>query len=172
MRNRLLGILGSFVLLLMLAGCSGSAPVISEPPPLKTKVQKEKSEEVETEDLLTLLLRNEFDIWKGTPYRLGGANEGGIDCSALTQKIYLNTFNIKLPRTTYRQAKQGYAVQKNSLLAGDLVFFKTSISERHVGIYIGENKFIHASSSKGVMISKLNNTYWRSKYWQSRRIID
>ncbi|WP_372882076.1 C40 family peptidase [Psychromonas sp.] len=172
MKNNLTGILNTLIVLLLLSGCSRSAPIVSEPLPLNNKTLEKNSEEIAPEDLLSVLLHNEFDVWQGTPYRLGGANKRGIDCSALVQKIYLNSFNIKLPRTTSRQAKQGYVVNKNRLLVGDLVFFKTSISEQHVGIYIGENKFIHASSSQGVMISRLNNTYWRSRYWQSRRIID
>ncbi|HEY5715959.1 MAG TPA: NlpC/P60 family protein [Psychromonas sp.] len=172
MRNSLIGSLSILIVVLMLSACSSSAPVVSEPPPLENKAQAEKIDELSAEDIRSLLLDNEFDLWKGTPYRLGGANKRGIDCSALVQKIYLSSFNIKLPRTTYRQAQQGYAVKKNRLLVGDLVFFKTSLHERHVGIFIGGNKFIHASSSQGVRISRLNNAYWRTRYWQSRRIID
>ncbi|MFT6927842.1 MAG: putative lipoprotein NlpC [Psychromonas sp.] len=157
----------SIILLFILSACSSSAPVASKSPNVQTQPEKTPQE-----DLPSVLLGNEFDIWEGTPYRYGGANKQGIDCSALIQKIYLSSFNIKLPRTTERQSRQGYPINKNKLQVGDLVFFKTSLTENHVGIFIGKGQFLHASSSQGVMISALNNSYWRSKYWQSRRILN
>lgn len=126
-----------------------------------------------TEDnLLFYLLRKEYSSWQGTPYRLGGENKKGIDCSALVQNIYRNSFNIKLPRSTKKQAETGFFIYKNNLKIADLVFFKTGWKVRHVGIYLGDNQFLHASTSKGVMISSLDNIYWRTKYWQSRRVLD
>lgn len=162
----------SILLLIMLSGCSTSAPVVSKAVPLQTQPQKNQTVGILVEELPSVLLLNEFDIWKGTPYRLGGANKRGIDCSALIQKIYASTFNIELPRTTERQSRRGYPINKSKLQAGDLVFFKTSLTEKHVGIFIGDNQFLHASSSQGVMISALDNSYWQSRYWQSRRIIN
>lgn len=124
------------------------------------------------EDLLFYLLRKEYNYWQGTPYRLGGNNKKGIDCSALVQNIYRNSFNIQLPRGTTRQAEMGSLIYKNNLKIADLVFFKTGWKARHVGIYLGDRQFLHASTSKGVMVSSLDNVYWRAKYWQSRRVID
>lgn len=161
----------SIILLIILSACSSSAPVASKSPPLQTQPNK-KTDKMLMEELTSVLLANEFDIWEGTPYRLGGVNKQGIDCSALIQKIYLSSFNLKLPRTTERQSRQGYPINKSKLQVGDLVFFKTSLTENHVGIFIGYGQFLHASSSQGVMISALNNGYWRSKYWQSRRILN
>jgi hypothetical protein len=161
----------SIILLIMLSACSSSAPVTSKSPSLPTQPKK-PIDGILAEELPSVLLDNEFDIWEGTPYRYGGANKQGIDCSALIQKIYLSSFNLKLPRTTERQSRQGYPINKSKLQAGDLVFFKTSLTENHVGIFIGNGRFLHASSSQGVMISALNNVYWRSKYWQSRRILN
>ena len=169
-RNNLIRIYSGLILILLLSACSGSAPVA--PKPLANKVSEKQVNEIPEEALLSVVLHNEFDVWKGTPYRFGGANKRGIDCSAFVQKIYLSSFNIKLPRTTYRQVRQGYIINKSKLQVGDLVFFKTSLYENHVGIFIGNNRFMHVSSSQGVMISRLNNVYWRAKYWQSRRIID
>ena len=79
---------------------------------------------------------------------------------------------MNIPRTTKWQVKIGSFVKRNTLKIADLVFFKTGWDTRHVGIYIGDNRFLHASVSKGVMISSLSNVYWNSKYWQSRRVID
>jgi cell wall-associated NlpC family hydrolase len=131
----------------------------------------QKNHNMQQDDLLFYLLRKEFSYWRGTPYRLGGNSKKGIDCSAFVKNIYRDSFNIKLPRTTKTQVDEGYLVYKNQLQMGDLVFFKTGWRIRHVGIYIGNNQFIHASTSKGVIISSLNNVYWKKKYWQARRII-
>ncbi|MCM3756382.1 NlpC/P60 family protein [Sporosarcina aquimarina] len=107
----------------------------------------------------------------GTPYRYGGTSlTSGIDCSAYTQLVYKKS-GSSLPRTTGQQYKQGKAVSKSNLTTGDLVFFNTSgRGVSHVGIYIGSSKFIHASTSKGVTISSLNDPYyWKSRYVGAKR---
>ena len=109
--------------------------------------------------------------WKGVPYRMGGTTRKGIDCSAFVRMIYQSVFGFQLPRETKDQVKQGYAVSRKHLKPGDLVFFKPPTYVRHVGIYIDNNKFAHASSKYGVTIADLNNPYFRRSYWTSRRII-
>lgn len=94
----------------------------------------------------------------------------GIDCSGLVYTTYRDQLGIELPRTTRYQSQIGKAVKRNALRTGDLVFFKTSRKVRHVGIYIEDNKFLHASTKHGVMISKLTDYYWRDKYWHARRV--
>jgi hypothetical protein len=123
------------------------------------------------EELLSSLLDNEYRNWKGVPYRFGGTTKKGVDCSGFVQAVYKNSFQINIVRNTEEQAKSGLFVNRNALKVGDLVFFKTRWKVRHVGIYLGDNQFVHASTSKGVVISSLNNVYWKKKYWQSRRII-
>lgn len=108
--------------------------------------------------------------WKGTPYRFGGMSKSGVDCSGFVALGFNDKFGIKLPRTTDEQRSVGKSVSKSQLREGDLVFFKTGWSTRHVGIYIGNDQFLHASTSQGVMISSLNNSYWKQKYWLSRRL--
>jgi len=110
--------------------------------------------------------------WYKTPYRYGGESKRGVDCSFLVKSIYRSEFDIRLPRTTKEQVKIGYWVDKKELKAGDLVFFKTSYSSRHVGIYLHDDKFINASTKYGVVLSSLNNSYWRSHYWKAKRILD
>ena len=117
------------------------------------------------------LLYDEYLDWKGTPYRLGGTTRSGVDCSAFVQNIYANSFALAIPRTTKLQSNHGKKIARSQLLVGDLILFRTSWKVRHVGIYLGENKFLHASTSKGVIISTLNNVYWNDKYWQARRIL-
>lgn len=108
--------------------------------------------------------------WKGTPYRYGGLSKRGVDCSGFVYLTYRNKFGINLPRSTEQQSRTGTPISKQQLTAGDLVFFKTGFSKRHVGIYLGNRKFLHASTSQGVTISNMNNVYWRKKYWKAQRI--
>ena len=125
-----------------------------------------------TPSQITNTLYAQYDVWKGTPYRMGGMSRKGIDCSGLVQLTFKQRFGISLPRTTKEQAKQGDKISLRKLKPGDLVFFKTGWRTRHVGIYIGNGKFFHASTSKGVIISKLNNVYWQKKYWRARRVLE
>ncbi|MFC1235554.1 NlpC/P60 family protein [Vibrio sp. F74] len=117
-----------------------------------------------------VIYKQPYNTWQGTPYKYGGTNKNGIDCSAFVQAIYLEAENQHLPRTTYAQSKLGVEIKLGKAQSGDLVFFKTGRKDRHVGIYLGDNKFMHASTSKGVIISRLNNPYWASVFWQVRRI--
>jgi cell wall-associated NlpC family hydrolase len=111
-----------------------------------------------------------YSDWQGTPYRLGGNSRKGIDCSAFVQNAYQSVFDVKVPRTTLGQAKLGSSIKKADVLPGDLVLFKTSRSVRHVGVVVNGNKFMHVSEKKGVMISALDNVYWRKKYWKAVRV--
>lgn len=107
-----------------------------------------------------------------TPYKYGGNSKNGIDCSAFTQTIYKNTLSINLERSARLQFKQGKKISdKNDLEFGDLIFFNTRqrVKPGHVGIYIGESLFAHASSKKGVTISSLDHSYYSNRYMGARR---
>jgi cell wall-associated NlpC family hydrolase len=109
----------------------------------------------------------------GTPYKYGGNTKDGIDCSAFTQTLYKDVFNIDLLRSARLQYTQGKEVSdKDDLQFGDLVFFNTRKRVRpgHVGIYIGENLFAHASSAKGVTVSSINYDYYSRTYMGARRL--
>ncbi len=111
--------------------------------------------------------------WLGTPYRYGGQSISGIDCSALSQKYYKFVFNKSIERTSINQFRAGQVIRKSELELGDLVFFKnvrSNSSIDHVGIYLKENKFLHASTSSGVMISSLNQTYYKKRFVAARRL--
>lgn len=110
-----------------------------------------------------------FNDWKGTPYRYGGNGRSGIDCSAFVKNAYQSVFKVDVPRTTWLQASLGYQVDRAELLPGDLVLFKTSRSVRHIGVVVNGNHFMHVSETHGVMISTLDNIYWRKKYWKAVR---
>ncbi|MGE4533985.1 C40 family peptidase [Halomonas sp.] len=122
--------------------------------------------------LVKQALLAQHERWAGTPYRLGGSGFGGVDCSALVQNVFAETFRVTLPRTTGEQVRQGRAVERDELAPGDLVFFRPPGVYDHVGIYLGEGRFLHASSSRGVMISELDNHYWRRHFWQARRTLE
>jgi len=109
----------------------------------------------------------------GIPYRFGGDSENGIDCSAFTRKVYREQ-GIELPRVSYEQAKIGRDVESSSLQPGDLVFFNTSImgTISHVGVYMDNNTFAHASSSQGVTKSNLRQKYFSKRYVRANRVFD
>ena len=112
-----------------------------------------------------------YNEWKNVKYKMGGVSKTGIDCSAFTQKIYKDKFGIELSRTTRTQVNEGIEVARSELQPGDLVFFKTSKTDRHVGVYVGNNKFLH-SSIRGVQYTSLDKPFYKKNYWTSRRIID
>ena len=116
-------------------------------------------------------LEKQYQLYKGIPYKYGGTNKRGFDCSGFTQKVYHKAFNIQLPRTTEAMSKIGNKISKRKLKPGDLVFFRPTRKYRHVGIFIGNNTFIHSGKSKGVSKSKLDNPYWEKKYRYAKRIL-
>lgn len=116
-------------------------------------------------------LRLEVQKWVGTPHKLGGTDHSGVDCSGFVQRIYRDLFGLKLPRTTADQVKCGIKIQAEPLETGDLVFFLPSGNVRHVGIYLGGGEFAHASKTSGVMVSSMDDPYWRHTYWTSRRVL-
>lgn len=110
--------------------------------------------------------------WKGTRYRLGGNSKSGIDCSGFMQVTFKELFGIDLPRTTTEQAKAGERISKDELRTGDLVFFKTGRGPngKHVGVYVKNGQFLHASTKGGVIYSDLESPYWSKAFWQARRL--
>lgn len=117
-------------------------------------------------------LNIQYKQWKGVNYKYGGNSKNGIDCSAFVQKTFKDRLNINIPRTTALQSKIGKEVSFNNLEMGDLIFFKTGFNSRHVGIYLEGGKFLHASTKRGVTISKLDNIYYEKHFWKIKRVID
>ena len=108
-----------------------------------------------------------------TPYKYGGNSLNGIDCSAFTQNVYQSAWMLTLNRSARDQYQQGIVIEdRNELEFGDLVFFNTRkrVKPGHVGIYIGDNLFAHASSKNGVTISSLDHDYYNKRYMGARRI--
>ncbi|MBD2843668.1 C40 family peptidase [Paenibacillus sp. IB182496] len=109
----------------------------------------------------------------GVSYKYGAPSgvTYAFDCSSFTQYVF-KQYDVKLSRSSRAQAKTGQKVARGSLSVGDLVFFNTSgNSISHVGIYAGDNKMLHASSSKGISFANINSSYWKNKYVTARRVL-
>lgn len=117
-------------------------------------------------------LWNEIDKYLGVPYRWGGTTNRGMDCSGLVLTVYQNAVGVKLPRMARDMFRGGEYISRRELKIGDLVFFekieKSGVS--HVGIYVGNAEFVHASTKAGVIVSNLNDKYYRERYVGARRV--
>ncbi|WKS95182.1 C40 family peptidase [Riemerella columbina] len=137
----------------------------------RAEIEKAIQHEKTIDDIL-----NQASTYIGTPYRFGGTSRRGIDCSAFVLSVFNEATGISLPRVAAAQAQEGERVAKSELKRGDLVFFSHGRRISHVGIVQevtedGEVKFIHAATSRGVMISSLNDGYWGPRYRFAKRII-
>ncbi|MGI6320532.1 MAG: C40 family peptidase [Bacteroidales bacterium] len=116
-------------------------------------------------------LYSEIEKWLGTPHKLGGCDIKGVDCSCFVLQVYKNVYGIDLSRRSMDMINNVSIVSKNKLQEGDILFFIIGAANRisHVGIYLKENYFAHASSSKGVMISNLDESYWAKSFYKAGR---
>lgn len=157
------------VLTLLLGGCGGMGGPEEEPPapvtrPLPGPVDLRNAQAVRE------ALLQEHSQWKGVPYRLGGSDRRGLDCSAFTQRVYRERFGIAIPRETGSQRVAGRALPPSRAVPGDLLFFNTGPRDRHVGIYVGGELFLHVSTQAGVMLSSLAESYWARRLVTAVRI--
>lgn len=111
------------------------------------------------------------DEWKGTPYVLGGSSSNGVDCSSFIQIVFDRHFGVSIPRNTREQIRVGDGIRRSSVRPGDLIFFRTTRRDLHVGIAVNEDEFLHASTSSGVMISNIGERYWATRFLGVRRIL-
>lgn len=117
------------------------------------------------------LLERAHSEWKGTPYVLGGYSSSGVDCSRFVNIVFDEYFGKELPTNTRTQLNVGNGIRRSAIQTGDLIFFRTGRKTLHVGIAMDEKKFLHASTSSGVTISKLNKKYWANRYLAARRVL-
>ena len=159
-------------LCLFLAGCAGQPVRISnaevEPEPAAATAPLIHASDAASSVALQALAH------LGTPYRTGGLSpRTGFDCSGLVAYVYREGAGLALPRNTLDLSQQGEAIERDELRPGDLVFYNTQQREySHVGIYLGEDRFIHAPSSGGeVRVENLHSSYWMRRYSGARRVI-
>ncbi len=178
--NRIVVLVGGLLLWLASSGCASSSRLTepeepdrpSRPVSAPGRIEYDEHETDEYSSDLERRLREVIREWEGTPYRYGGSDYDGIDCSAFVMLVCNQVLGVRLPRTTREQVNVGRHVLPHELQTGDLVFFHPRSKARHVGIFLSENKFAHASTTQGVTISDLNDPYWRESYWTARRIYE
>ncbi len=110
-----------------------------------------------------------FERYQGTPYQYGGTTARGFDCSGFITTAYRESLGRRLPRTTSQMLRHGDVVHPDDVKPGDIVFFRIGGKDQHAGIYMGDNRFIHASTSSGVIMSELNGYYWKDRFSGARR---
>jgi probable lipoprotein NlpC len=162
--------------ILYLSGCSTIKPQTTETPTTPTPqpvepvaVPEPIIEAPSPEKILLEKLLAQHQEWKGTRYRMGSMSKSGTDCSGFVLITFREKFGIELPRSTREQNRLGQDVKKNELITGDLVFFHTG-RYNHVGIYLQDGQFLHASTRAGVKISSLAEPYWKRTYWKAKRL--
>lgn len=152
------------IALSFLTGCVNTTSVsVSKP-----TVQQEKAYKTNQQHKIKEELLFQYAGWHGTKYKFGGTTKRGVDCSAFIGHVYKDAFNKKLPRTTKDLIHVGQKVAKKDLKVGDMVFFRKG---KHVGIYLGDNKFMHSGSKSGVTISNMDKGYYAKNYYSAKRIL-
>ena len=176
LRRSLLSICSTLVTALLLIGCQ-STPRRNPPPrpiDLGSKHQEPSLPPAQLRKTIPpAAWKAEADRWLGVKYRKGGLDRNGIDCSGLAGQMYLSVKGIAIPRTAQDQSRCGNLVSRTDLRPGDLLFFITLKDKQvdHVGIYLGDAEFVHASPSKGVVASSLLQDYYVPRYHSSRRVV-
>ncbi|KMK51500.1 endopeptidase [[Actinobacillus] muris] len=155
-----------------LTACSGTPPAEKAKPTQVSKIYGKRTGSLHDPIIAISSLSEHQREWKGTRYRLGGTSRKGVDCSGFMQITFRDLFGIALPRTTTEQAQAGRKVAKVELQTGDLVFFKTGRGPngKHVGVYVKNGQFLHASTKGGVIYSDIHSPYWSKTFWQARRL--
>ena len=169
MKRHLFNLLLLTALVVSLSACRTSVPRLDYKALARASVRL--GVDIGMEDNHKLYL--EAAPWIGTPYRGGGETKRGTDCSGMTCQIYKKVYHIKLQRSTDGQKKESSKVARRNLREGDLVFFSSRKSRRkvaHVGIYLKDGKFVHASTSQGVIVSSLNEPYYRTHWISGGRV--
>jgi cell wall-associated NlpC family hydrolase len=126
----------------------------------------------EVEQLQNKVLLESVDEWYGTRYRMGGTTKSGIDCSAFVQAVFASAYGVSLPRTAREQYRVSQRISRTELKEGDLLFFNTRGGVSHVGIYLQNNKFVHASTSQGVTVSDMFDPYYLKRFVGAGRAED
>jgi NlpC/P60 family len=153
----------------VVAPVAGAVPAIESASSLQFKFALLLNTEVE--QVQNLPLYTSLNYWLGTRYCMGGTTKRCIDCSAFTMSVYSAAYNTTIARTAREQYRTTQRISRTELREGDLVFFNTRGGISHVGIYLQNNKFVHATTSKGVMVSDLYDDYWVRRFVGTGRVV-
>ncbi|MFH1144035.1 MAG: NlpC/P60 family protein [Candidatus Eisenbacteria bacterium] len=151
---------GLLLCLLVLAGSACSGPPV-----------RPRNPAAPAPSLIEERLRATTAQWIGTPYCIGGTGSRCLDCSGFARKVFTSVFATDLPRTAREMRRCGEHLSRGPLAPGDLLLYRISSARLHVGVYLGHGEFAHASSSQGVMISNVRESYWTRRFLEARRII-
>lgn len=183
------------VVILILSGCSSSIRYIRSSHREGEQAQERDEREIsgrESEDTLDradipsedtldtgegisrrMELKREIDLYIGVPYRYGGTNRRGFDCSGFVWRIFTDLGYWDKERTSsYRMSKMGRRIRKSEGRPGDLVFFRRGVRVDHIGIYMGNGRFAHASTKKGICYSSLYKEYYKRRFHSIRRVLE
>lgn len=150
---------------IIISSCGGKKKVISNKKDNDVVLNNTEVLETQTSEINNKKLYSFIDEWSGTKYKYGGTSKDGVDCSGFCSILYHNVYNKEIQRSTSDLSKAIIKKEKNKLKEGDLVFFNISGKmNSHVGVYLKNNMFVHASTSKGVIISSLDNPYYIKTY--------
>ncbi|MEO6903234.1 MAG: C40 family peptidase [Bacteroidia bacterium] len=162
---------GGCILLISLYSCASKKNISkSEHNSNKAELLAEKYSTllgVKSSDISNIALYSFIDKWYGTPYKYGGESKNGIDCSSFVTLLYKEVYNKTISGPSGTIFNQCSVASKNNLKEGDLVFFKIEKNKiSHVGVYLQNNQFVHASTKKGVRIDNLNTTYYTTYFYK------
>jgi lipoprotein Spr/probable lipoprotein NlpC len=150
--------------MLALGGCASSGSLQSDSATLERPVPVDASSSEKAQKLWQV-----FERYRGTPYEYGGTSGNGFDCSGFILTAYQEGLGKQLPRTTTQMLANGDVVHPGEIRPGDVVFFRIGGKEQHAGIYMGGDRFIHASTSAGVIQSSISGYYWKGRLTEARR---
>ena len=160
------------VLCVLIVGCCPTPALVSTTPATTTVDDRvPASSTIIPSTDLERQLRAFAANWQGTPHVEGGTSRDGIDAPAFVQLAANEVMGLALPRIVARQLGIGEEILRDALLPGDLIFFRPTSEPRHVGIYLGNNEFVHAWHDGGVAITRLDNPFWNGAYWDARRLL-
>jgi len=161
----------AFTIIFLLSSCRSQKETIYNPQEVR-QLSRQMGFSISNTDP-HIPLYAEISFWLGVPYKWGGYSRKGIDCSGLVSHLYMNVYSKNVPRSTSALDKASKKVSKGGLKTGDLVFFATSRKGKqisHVGIFLKDGYFVHASTSRGVIISRLDEEYYRRTWKRGGRI--
>jgi cell wall-associated NlpC family hydrolase len=166
--------LTTVLIVCMLIGCTTFYQVrqANRQKVLQDSQSRLEQETTNNRDAINQKFLNHIKFYLGTSYKFGGNSCDGMDCSGFVSAIFFECFNIELPHNAYQIYQNCQEIPKHKLKLGDLVFFRNRRKIDHVGIYLSKDYFVHASVNYGVIVSKLSEKYYRSRYFTAGRIVD